>query len=55
MRINERHKVNKKNCPDEPAARRVSYQGITNLGPETEAAAQAFLIKNKILLEAANK
>lgn len=55
VRIIQRHKVNKKNYPDEPAARGVPYQGIANLRPETEAAVQAFMIKNKVLLEAEGK
>ena len=55
VRIIQRHVVNKKNYPDEPAARGVPYQGISNLRPETQAAVQAFLVKNKVLLEAAKQ
>jgi arylsulfatase len=52
VRIMQRHKANKKKYPDEPAARGMPYEGISNLRPESKAAVQAFLTKNKVLLEA---
>ena len=55
VRIIQRHMMNKKNYPDEPAARGMPYAGISNLRPETKAAVNAFLVKNKVLLESANK
>ena len=55
VRVIQRHIVNKKNYPDEPAARGVPYKGISNLRPETQAAVKAFMVKNKVLLEAGRK
>jgi arylsulfatase len=52
VRVIQRHIVNKKNYPDAPAARGVPYKGISNLRPETKAAVQAFMVKNKVLLQA---
>ena len=55
VRIIQRHMANKKNYPDEPAARGMPYEGISNLRPETKAAVNAFLVKNRVLLEAGKK
>lgn len=55
VRIIQRHVVNKQNYPDEPAARGMPYEGISNLRPESKAAVKAFLVKNKVLLEAGKK
>jgi arylsulfatase A-like enzyme len=52
VRIIERHKTNKKNYPDEPPGYGMPYEGIANLRPESKAAVNAFLVKNKVLLEA---
>ncbi|WP_227021565.1 sulfatase-like hydrolase/transferase [Oceaniferula marina] len=51
VRVIQRHMVMKKKYPDTDADRGLPYDGIENLRPETKAAVQAFLIKNKILLE----
>ena len=54
VRVIQRHMANKQNYPSEPAARGMPYDGISNLRPESKAAVQVFLVKNKVLLEAAN-
>ena len=51
VRIMQRHLAMKKKYPDEEAARGMPYEGIDNLRPESKAAVEAFLIKNKVLLE----
>jgi arylsulfatase len=53
VRIIQRHAVMKQKYPDTDAGRGMPYDGIENLRPETKAAVQAFLVKNKPLLEAA--
>jgi hypothetical protein len=40
--------LRKKKYPDEPPARGIPYEGIDNLRPETKAAVQAFLFKQKV-------
>jgi arylsulfatase len=55
MRVVQRHKARKLEYPDVDNAKGMPYDGIDNLRPETKAAVQAFLTKNKILLDAANK
>lgn len=45
IRILQRHMARKELYPDTPPARGVPYEGIENLRPETEAAVQAFLVK----------
>ncbi len=45
IRIIERHKRRKVDYPDEGPATGRPYEGITNLRPETEAAVEAFLMK----------
>ena len=37
--------MRKQKYPDEPAARGRPYDGIENLRPETQAAVEAFLVK----------
>ena len=54
VRVIQRHMANKQNYPSEPAARGMPYDGISNLRPESKAAVQVFLVKNKVLLEAGN-
>lgn len=44
-RIIQRHKMRKQKYPDEGPAYGRPYEGIENLRPETEAAVEAFLIK----------
>ena len=51
VRIIQRHLAMKKKYPDEDAARGIPYEGIENLRPESKAAVEAFLIKNRVLLE----
>jgi len=46
-RIIERHKMRKKMYPDEPPAFGVPYDGIENLRPESKAAVEEFLFKQK--------
>ena len=53
VRIIQRHLATKMKFPDVDAARGMPYAGIDNLRPETKAAVQAFLVKNKVLMEAA--
>ena len=45
VRIIQRHKQRKQNYPDEGPAFGRPYEGIENLRPETEAAVEAFLVK----------
>ena len=45
VRIIQRHKQRMQNYPDEGPAFGRPYEGIENLRPETEAAVEAFLIK----------
>jgi arylsulfatase A-like enzyme len=48
VRIAKRHMMRKQKFPDEPAARGIPYDGISNLRPESQAAVKAFLIKQKV-------
>ena len=52
VRIIQRHMATKQKYPSEDAARGMPYDGIENLRPESKAAVKAFLIKNKVLMEA---
>ena len=45
VRIIQRHMMRKQKYPDEPPARGRPYDGISNLGPETIRAVEAFLLK----------
>jgi len=45
VRMIQRHKMRKKEYPDEPNAKGRPYDGIVNLRPETIAAVEAFLLK----------
>lgn len=45
VRILARHKARKEKYPDVEPARGVPYEGIENLRPETQAAVEAFLLK----------
>jgi arylsulfatase A-like enzyme len=47
VRIIQRHMMRKQKYPDEGPARGLPYDGIENLRPETKAAVEAFLIKQK--------
>jgi len=47
VRIIGRHLQRKAKYPDEPNAKGVPYDGITNLRPETRAAVEAFLTKRQ--------
>ena len=47
VRIIGRHKQRMGKYPSEPPAYGVPYDGITNLRPETKAAVDAFLMKQK--------
>lgn len=53
VRIIERHLATKLKYPDVKAAYGTPYEGIDNLRPESKAAVQAFLTKNKPIFEAA--
>jgi arylsulfatase len=46
-RIIQRHKKRKEMYPDEPPAFGIPYDGIENLRPESKAAVEAFLFKQK--------
>ncbi len=48
VRIIQRHKQRKKKYPDEGPALGVPYDGIENLRPESKAAVEAFLMKQKV-------
>ncbi|MEP1470096.1 MAG: hypothetical protein ABJK20_18400 [Halieaceae bacterium] len=47
VRIMQRHMMRKAKYPDEKPAFGVPYEGISNLRPESKAAVEAFLIKQK--------
>lgn len=47
VRVIMRHKLRKQKYPDEGPARGIPYEGIENLRPESKAAVQAFLFKQK--------
>jgi len=47
VRVIQRHKQRMTKYPSEPPAFGVPYEGITNLRPETKAAVEAFLVKQK--------
>jgi len=47
VRIIGRHLQRKAKYPDEPNAKGLPYDGIVNLRPETKAAVEAFLVKQK--------
>jgi arylsulfatase len=47
VRVIQRHKKRMAKYPDEPPAFGVPYDGITNLRPESKAAVEAFLFKQK--------
>ena len=47
VRIVQRHMMRKQKYPDEGPARGIPYEGIENLRPETKAAVEAFLFKQK--------
>ncbi len=47
VRVIQRHMQRKSKYPSEPPAFGRPYEGITNLRPETEAAVEAFLIKQQ--------
>lgn len=47
VRIIKRHMMRKKQYPDEGPARGIPYDGVENLRPETKAAVEAFLFKQK--------
>jgi arylsulfatase A-like enzyme len=47
VRIIQRHMMRKQKYPDDGPARGRPYDGIVNLRPETKAAVEAFLIKQK--------
>ena len=47
VRIIGRHMQRKAKYPDEPNAKGMPYDGIVNLRPETRAAVEAFLVKQK--------
>jgi len=51
VRIIQRHLATKAKYPDVPAATGMPYEGIANLRPETQAAVQAFLVKNQAIFE----
>ena len=46
-RIIQRHKMRKEAYPDEGPARGIPYDGVENLRPESKAAVEAFLFKQK--------
>ena len=47
VRIIQRHMMRKQQYPDEGPARGIPYEGIENLRPESKAAVEAFLFKQK--------
>ena len=47
VRIIMRHMARKAKYPDEVAARARPYEGVENLRPETKAAVEAFLAKQR--------
>jgi arylsulfatase len=47
VRVIQRHMMRKQKFPDEPHAKGIPYDGITNLRPESQAAVKAFLTKQK--------
>ncbi len=47
VRVIKRHETRKKMYPDEPPAFGVPYDGIENLRPESKAAVEEFLFKQK--------
>jgi len=47
VRVIQRHLMRKQRYPDEGPARGMPYEGIENLRPETKAAVEAFLFKQK--------
>ena len=47
VRIIQRHIMRKQQYPDEGPARGIPYEGIENLRPESKAAVEAFLFKQK--------
>lgn len=47
VRVIQRHMMRKQKFPDEPHAKGIPYDGITNLRPESKAAVKAFLTKQK--------
>ncbi len=47
VRIIQRHMMRKKAYPDEGPARGRPYDGIENLRPESKAAVEAFLLKQR--------
>lgn len=47
VRVIMRHKMRKEKYPDEGPARGMPYEGIENLRPESKAAVEAFLFKQK--------
>ena len=47
VRIIQRHMMRKQQYPDEGPARGIPYDGIENLRPESKAAVEAFLFKQK--------
>jgi arylsulfatase len=47
VRIIQRHMMRKQKYPDEPNAKGLPYDGIENLRPETKAAVEVFLMKQK--------
>jgi arylsulfatase A-like enzyme len=51
MRVVQRHKQRLAKYPSEPPAYGVPYDGISNLRPESKAAVEAFLIKQKIPMQ----
>ena len=46
-RIIQRHMMRKQQYPDEGPARGIPYDGVENLRPESKAAVEAFLFKQK--------
>ncbi len=51
VRILGRHMARKEKYPDVPAAKGVPYKGIENLRPETQAAVEAFLVKQSSVMK----
>ena len=47
VRVIQRHLMRKQQYPDEGPARGIPYEGIENLRPESKAAVEAFLMKQK--------
>jgi arylsulfatase len=48
VRVIKRHMMRKMKYPDEECAKGMPYEGIENLRPETKAAVEAFLMKQKV-------